>query len=104
MIRSVVPIYRHFADRFDEIRNLQPTVSGFEFSDAAGCSSVRNFTTPGGAANAYVGSRRTAAMTAIRYAADYNGASGDEMIQAAINDSAASRAVVVMAAVRRLPI
>jgi hypothetical protein len=35
-------------------------------------------------------------MTAIRYAADYNGASGDEMIQAAIDDSAAGRAVVVI--------
>jgi len=44
-------MYRHFADRFDEIRNLQPTiraVSGLEFPDAAGCNSVKNFTTPGG--------------------------------------------------------
>jgi len=25
-MRSVVPVYRYFADRFDDIRNLQPTV------------------------------------------------------------------------------
>ena len=32
MIRSVVPIYRHFADRFDEIRNLQPPYERFQVS------------------------------------------------------------------------